>query len=57
MKLQALLGLCAHSICASGDIVDNAHCFCCIYRDIIEYHDNFLDNNREMIFLISPNPN
>jgi hypothetical protein len=32
------------------------HCFCCIYRDIIEYRDNFLDNNREMIFLISPNP-
>jgi hypothetical protein len=25
MKLQALLGLCAHSICASGDIVDNAY--------------------------------
>jgi hypothetical protein len=22
MKLQALLGLCAHSICASGNIVD-----------------------------------
>jgi hypothetical protein len=32
------------------------HCFYCIYRDIIEYRDNFLDNNREMIFLISPNP-
>jgi hypothetical protein len=25
MKLQALLGLCAHSICASGDIVNNAY--------------------------------
>jgi hypothetical protein len=25
MKLQALLGLCAHSICASGDIVDSAY--------------------------------
>jgi hypothetical protein len=33
------------------------HCFYCIYRDIIEYRDNFLDNNREIIFLISPNPN
>jgi hypothetical protein len=32
------------------------YCFYCIYRDIIEYRDNFLDNNREMIFLISPNP-
>ena len=32
------------------------HCFYCIYRDIIEYRDNFLDNNREIIFLISPNP-
>jgi hypothetical protein len=32
------------------------HCFYCIYRDIIEYRDNFHDNNREMIFLISPNP-
>ena len=32
------------------------HCFYCKYRDIIEYRDNFLDNNREMIFLISPNP-
>ena len=32
------------------------HCFYCIYRDIIEYRDNFLDNNRETIFLISPNP-
>ena len=32
------------------------HCFYCIYRDIIEYRDNFLDSNREMIFLISPNP-
>jgi hypothetical protein len=29
----------------------------CIYRDIIEYRDNFLDKNREMIFLISPNRN
>jgi hypothetical protein len=27
-----------------------------IYRDIIEYCDNFLDNNRQVIFLISPNP-
>jgi hypothetical protein len=26
------------------------HCFYFIYRDIIEYRDNFLDNNREMIF-------
>ena len=26
------------------------------HYDIIEYRDNFLDNNREMIFLISPNP-
>jgi hypothetical protein len=33
------------------------HCFYCIYRDIIKYRDNFLDNNREIIFLISPNPN
>jgi hypothetical protein len=32
------------------------HCFYCIYRDIIEYRDTFLDNNREIIFLISPNP-
>ena len=31
-------------------------CFYCIYHDIIEYRDNFLDNNREMVFLISPNP-
>jgi hypothetical protein len=34
-------------------IEKNGHCFYCIYRDIIEYGDNFLDNNREMIFLIS----
>ena len=32
------------------------HCFYCIYCDIIEYRDNFLDNNREILFLISPNP-
>ena len=32
------------------------HCFYCIYRNIIEYRDNFLDNNREIFFLISPNP-
>jgi hypothetical protein len=32
------------------------NCFYCVYRDIIEYRDNFLDNNREMIFLISPSP-
>jgi hypothetical protein len=32
------------------------HCFYCIYRDIIEYRDNFLDNNREIFLLISPNP-
>jgi hypothetical protein len=32
------------------------HCFYCIYHDIIEYCDNFLDNNREIIVLISPNP-
>ena len=31
-------------------------CGHCFYRDIIEYRDNFLDNNREIIFLISPNP-
>jgi hypothetical protein len=31
-------------------------CGHCFYCDIIEYRDNFLDNNREMIFLISPNP-
>jgi hypothetical protein len=27
MKLQALLGLCAHRICASGDIVNNAYAY------------------------------
>jgi hypothetical protein len=32
------------------------NCFYCIYRDVIEYRDNFLDDNREMIFLISPTP-
>jgi hypothetical protein len=48
MKLQPLLVLCAHGICASRDTVDTVY--------IIEYRDNFLDNNREMIFLISPNP-
>jgi hypothetical protein len=32
------------------------HCFYYIYHDIIEYRDNFLDNNREIFFLISPNP-
>jgi hypothetical protein len=31
-------------------IEKSGHCFYCIYRDIIEYRDNFLDNNREMIF-------
>ena len=27
----------------------------CIYRDNIEYRDNFLDDGRDTIFLISPN--
>ena len=27
----------------------------CLYRDNIEYRDNFLDDNRDMIFSISPN--
>ena len=51
-KLRALLGLCAHSICARGDIYSSGLwtvnitvicCFYCIYRDIIEYRGNFLD--------------
>ena len=27
----------------------------CIYRDNMEYHDHFLDDDRDMIFSISPN--